>query len=683
MQLLEYQAKELLCSAGIPTPPGQVIKDISEINPSSLSYPIVLKSQVPVGGRGKLGGVKLVRNADEFLTSFQVIKVLEIKGYRPDSILIEKAVEIERELYLALRVNRDKRRIEWIASGSGGIDIESNTSSVVNVPYDQPASLETLSKTLQIDEMTLKPLLKALHTCMIDNDLLLVEINPLVVTKDHTLIAADAKLELDDNALFRQPAYANQAISSGIIALGGTIGVIANGAGMAMSTMDTIYAAGGRPANFLDIGGGTGEDVFIRNIREINQLPGVTSIIVNIFAGITHCDDIARGIIAAKREIDDLVPLYIRLEGTNRDEAARLLKDESIEMQPDLASCVRNAMTPPEGRTSQATPTTTAAPPLESGSISVVQGAIATETLPVKDGGAAVVDAMSEGYVSLDLFFQNNPVIVQGITGHHGAFHTKGMLAAGTNIVAGVTPGKAGNEVEGIPVYNSVPDAIASHPANASVIFVPAKFARSAMLEALDAGIKLIVCITEHIPVHDMLSVYRYSVDKNATVIGPNCPGFIVPRSHKLGIIAAHITTPGTTAIVSRSGTLTYELADALTKKGIGQRMVLGIGGDPAQGTNFSEALQICQDDPQTDQIIMVGEIGGNTEQIAADYAEKHVTKPIYGLVVGHSLPAGQQFGHAGAIVGSLGESASEKTDHMRKKGIVMARTLDELISAL
>ncbi len=683
MQLLEYQAKELLRSAGIPTPPGQVIKDISEITPSSLSYPIVLKSQVPVGGRGKLGGVKLVRNADEFLTSFQVIKVLEIKGYRPDSILIEKAVEIQRELYLALRVNRDKRRIEWIASGSGGIDIESNTSSVVNVPYDQPGSLETLSKTLQIDEMMLKPLLKALHTCMIDNDLLLAEINPLVVTKDHTLIAADAKFELDDNALFRHSEYANQAVSSSVIPLGGTIGVIANGAGMAMSTMDTIYAAGGHPANFLDIGGGTGEDVFIRNIREINQLPGVTSIIVNIFAGITHCDDIARGIIAAKSEIDDLVPLYIRLEGTNRDEAARLLKDESIEMQPDLASCVRNATTPPEGRTSQATPTTTATPPLESGSISVVQGAIATETLPVKDGGAAVVDAMSEGYVSLDLFFQNNPVIVQGITGHHGAFHTKGMLAAGTNIVAGVTPGKAGNEVEGIPVYNTVPDAITSHPASTSVIFVPAKFAKNAMFEALEAGIKLIVCITEHIPVHDMLAVYQHAVDKNATIIGPNCPGFIVPGSHKLGIIAAHITTPGTTAIVSRSGTLTYELADALTKKGIGQRMVLGIGGDPVQGTNFSEALQICQDDPQTDQIIMVGEIGGNTEQIAANYAEKYVTKPIYGLVVGHSLPSGQQFGHAGAIVGSLGECASEKTEYMRKKGIVMAQTLDELISAL
>jgi succinyl-CoA synthetase alpha subunit len=279
--------------------------------------------------------------------------------------------------------------------------------------------------------------------------------------------------------------------------------------------------------------------------------------------------------------------------------------------------------------------------------------------------------------------FVNSPTIVQGITGHHGSFHTLGMIEAGTHIVAGVTPGKGGQEVHGVPVYNSVHEAVEQHQATTSVVFVPPPFAKSALLEAIDAGITLIVCITEGIPVHDMLAVTQNAQEHGTVIIGPNCPGIIVPGSHKLGIIAAHITTPGRTAIISRSGTLTYELSDALTKKGIGQRIVLGIGGDPIQGLNFSEALKICEEDDEVNRIIMVGEIGGTSEQIAADYIKTSVTKPVYGLVVGHSLPAGQQFGHAGAIVGGLGESAKEKTKYMRERGITMRNTLDELIVAI
>lgn len=286
-------------------------------------------------------------------------------------------------------------------------------------------------------------------------------------------------------------------------------------------------------------------------------------------------------------------------------------------------------------------------------------------------------------YTVSDKIFKNQPVIVQGITGHHGAFHTEQMLKAGTNIVAGVTPGKGGASIHGLPVYNSVKETIDAHSATASVIFVPAKFAKSAMLEAIDAGIKLIVCITEGIPVHDMLIVHQTASANNVTVIGPNCPGFIIPGSHKLGIIASHITAPGHTTIISRSGTLTYELADALTKKGIGERLILGIGGDPVQGMTFVEALEIAENDPETNQIVMVGEIGGEGENLAADYITEHVTKPVYGLVVGNSLPAGQTFGHAGAIVGSRGESAAEKTAYMLEKGIKMSATLDELIEAI
>lgn len=281
-------------------------------------------------------------------------------------------------------------------------------------------------------------------------------------------------------------------------------------------------------------------------------------------------------------------------------------------------------------------------------------------------------------------WFDAPTVLVQGITGHHGAFHTLGMRKAGTNIVAGVTPGKGGQKIHEVPVYNSVAEAKQSHTdLNTSVIFVPAAFAKNAVCEAIDEGIEHIVVITEGIPVHDALHMYRYALEHGVTLIGPNCPGLIVPGSHKLGIIASHITSPGETAIISRSGTLTYELADALTKKSIGQSIIIGIGGDPVPGTSFVDALKLVQADQNTKQIIMIGEIGGTSEQLAADFIAESVTKPVYGLVVGHSAPAGQTFGHAGAIVGSDQESAAAKTEYLSQKGITMSRTLDELIDSI
>lgn len=277
--------------------------------------------------------------------------------------------------------------------------------------------------------------------------------------------------------------------------------------------------------------------------------------------------------------------------------------------------------------------------------------------------------------------FDTPTVLVQGITGRHGAFHTKGMLEAGTNIVAGVTPGKGGESVQGVPVYNSVSEARELHTTlDTSVVFVPAAFAKNAVIDAIDAGIRQVVVITEGIPVHDALVMHQYAAEHGVTLVGPNCPGLIVPGSHKLGIIAAHITSPGSTAIISRSGTLTYELAGALTKAGIGQSIILGIGGDPVPGTNFIDALRLVEANHQTERIIMVGEIGGTSEQLAADYIAEHVSKPVYGLIVGHSAPAGQTFGHAGAIVGTDSESAKTKTAYLSESGLRMSNTLDELI---
>lgn len=688
MQLLEFQAKQMLISAGLLVPHGTVIEPSG--TPPEAPLPAVVKSQVPTGGRGKLGGIRLVRNKNELKEAISDIAALSIKGYRPSHLLIEEALHIERELYISLQVNRDDRRIEWIASENGGVEIESHSGSSLVVPANNPRAYDKIASILDVSKETLVPLLDALYRCFCDNDLLLLEINPLVITTEGALVCADAKLMVDDNARFRHP-HLDWPSHEALKPLGGTIGVIANGAGMAMSTMDSIYDAGGKPANFLDIGGGTGEHVFITNLRHINNLPGVTCIIVNIFAGITRCDDIARGIIAAKEQIPQLVPMFIRLEGTNQDEAAKLLAQAGIALQPDLKTCIELALrsegkNEKEPETYNQQPTRerkekqkdiSSAPPLSSMPLRFPQQRGDTDN-QVEPDGIEMKD--STGLESNECLFTNQPAIVQGITGHHGLFHTEKMLANGTNIVAGVTPGRGAQTVHGLPVYNTVEEAVQKHQALSSIVFVPAPFAKAAVFEAIEAGIKLVVIITEGIPVHDMLSVHEKSVATGVTVVGPNCPGLIVPGSHKYGIIAAHITSPGHATVISRSGTLTYELAAALTRRGIGQRLILGIGGDPVQGMTFVEALKIAEADPGTEQILLVGEIGGEGEIRAADYIDEHVTKPVYGLVVGHSLPSGQTFGHAGAIVSAKAEDAATKTAYLASRGTLMTGTIDELI---
>lgn len=676
MLLFEHQAKSLISTANLPVPEGLLVSAGQPIN--GFVFPVVVKSQVPVGGRGKLGGVRLANNQQELEEAVATILQLEIKGYKPKSVLIEPALEIEREMYISLRVNRDKRIVEYIVSQDGGVEIESKPENV-KVFEATPDSYELIAKTLQLDELEAKKLCQKLEVVFTDNDCLLLEINPLVITKQGTLYCADAKIQIDDNARFRQENLPWEDISP-LKPLGGNIGVVANGAGMAMSTMDTIYASGGKPANFLDIGGGTGEELLVNNLRAISDLPGVDSIIVNIFAGITRCDDIARGIIAARKQIPSLPQLFIRLEGTNREEAARLLEKVGVKLQPDLKSCVEASMklSRPAIDQDSLRSTTDLETTLASTGVDLPKQSLSpkeTFPLPTQTVGSSTVRDQAT------LLLKNHKTVVQGITGHHGSFHTQQMLASGTRIVAGVTPGRVGQKVHGVPVYDNVQETVTDTGASASVIFVPARFAKNALYEAIDAGISLIVCITEGIPVHDMLDVRQRVADRDVTIVGPNCPGLIVPGSHKLGIIASQITSPGETTIISRSGTLTYELADALTKKAIGQRLILGIGGDPVQGMTFIESLIVAQADPGTKQIVIVGEIGGESENIAADYIKNHVTKPVYGLVVGHSLPAGQTFGHAGAIVGHRGETASAKTEYMALQGIHMSHTLDELIN--
>ncbi len=270
---------------------------------------------------------------------------------------------------------------------------------------------------------------------------------------------------------------------------------------------------------------------------------------------------------------------------------------------------------------------------------------------------------------------QDTKVIVQGITGGTALFHTHEMRDYGTNIVAGVTPGKGGQKAAGVPVYNTVQEAVDETGATTSVIYVPAPFAADAIVEAVDAGIELVICITEHIPVLDMVKVKRYMEGKNARLIGPNSPGVLTADECKIGIMPGYIHRKGHVGVVSRSGTLTYEATYQLTQEGIGQTTTVGIGGDPVNGTNFIDVLKAFNEDPETYAVVMLGEIGGTAEEEAAAWVKEHMTKPVVGFIGGKTAPPGKRMGHAGAIISGGKGTAAAKIEALEDAGIAVAET--------
>ena len=281
------------------------------------------------------------------------------------------------------------------------------------------------------------------------------------------------------------------------------------------------------------------------------------------------------------------------------------------------------------------------------------------------------------------LIDKNSKVLVQGVTGRDGSFHALKMKSYGTNIVGGTSPGKGGQNVEGIPVFNTVAEAVEKTGADTSIIFVPAPFAKDAMFEAADAGIKLIVCITEGVPVMDAVAAQHYIKLKGARLVGPNCPGLISPDKSMVGILPTNIFKKGGTGVISRSGTLTYEIVDSLTKSGFGESTAIGVGGDPVVGLYFEDMLQLFQDDPETDSIVLVGEIGGDAEERAADFIKKNITKPVVAFISGRQAPKGKQMGHAGAIITTGSGTAAEKIAAFEAVGVPVAKETSEIPTLL
>ncbi len=281
------------------------------------------------------------------------------------------------------------------------------------------------------------------------------------------------------------------------------------------------------------------------------------------------------------------------------------------------------------------------------------------------------------------LLHKDSKVIVQGITGRDGSFHATKMKAYGTQVVGGTSPGKAGQEVAGIPVFNTVRDAVEATGADTSIIFVPAPFAKDAMLEAIDGGVKLVICITEGVPTMDAVAAQRYAKIKGVKVIGPNCPGLISPEESMAGIMPTNIFKKGRTGVISRSGTLTYEVVYQLTQAGLGQSTAIGVGGDPVVGLYFEDLLQMFQDDPKTDSIALIGEIGGDAEERAAQFIKQHVTKPVAVFISGRQAPPGKQMGHAGAIISGGSGTAAGKVAAFEAVGVPVANETSEIPALL
>ncbi len=555
---------------------------------AEVGYPVVVKAQVLIGGRGKAGGVKLAADEVEVREHAGNILGMDIHGHTVRKLWIEHASDIASEYYASVLLDRQAKQPLVMFSTEGGVDIEEvaektpeklvrhhvdaleglSREEAVRIAADGQADADVVGGVADA--------LVALYEVWMQEDATLAEINPLIVTPGtageaggRQVKALDAKVSLDGNALYRHPE--NQGLSDAenedpierrakeqgvqYVALDGDIGILGNGAGLVMSTLDVVAQAGGSPANFLDAGGGSDAAKIKQAVELILSNERVKAVLFNIFGGITRCDEVAKGLIAA---FEELKPVRAAVRGAlgrhQRRGGTRAAERGGAAQRAPRRDDERGRG---EGR-----------------------GA----------GGGAELKSRGEANLMSVLVDKDTRLAVAGITGKEGSFHTLNNRRYGTNVVGGVTPGKGGQDVEGIPVFDSWAEAAQATQPNTAMIFVPPRFAADSILEAAAAGVALVIAITEGIPAHDELRVYNtLKRDRvpGTRLIGPNCPGILSPGKANVGIIPASFFKEGNVGVVSRSGTLTYQIGNEIARAGFGNSSIVGIGGDPVPGSSF------------------------------------------------------------------------------------------------
>lgn len=494
-----------------------------------------------------------------------------------------------------------------------------------------------------------------------------------MLTPEHTLLVLDGKVECDDHQVsidpdlnrFFEPAHLrpeeirSRAAGLSFHSLDGFVGLMVNGAGLAMATMDALNYEGLEAANFLDLGGGADVQAMRTAMNLLFDDSRVSIIFINIFGGILSCEHVAQSMLEALNTTSPHKPVIVRFSGNSADQGLALLRAAGL-TNLFLCADLSSALTLLHQHKGQTHPSKIYRPVMPPSSLArPARHRTARATFPLPD---------------------DCRIVIQGITGKQGQLHCKLMQEYGSRIVAGVTPGKGGHTVYGVPVFNTVREAALHMRLDASVIFVPGAMAPDAVLEAAAAGIPWVICITDGIPQQNMLRALTRLRGSSTRVIGPNCPGLVMPGRTKLGIMPGDIFLPGPVAVFSRSGTLTYECVNTLTQAGIGQSVCIGIGGDPFIGTSFTELCALVRHDPQTKAVVILGEIGGTAEEeLGAYMQETDFELPVFGFIAGQTAPPGKRLGHAGAILEQGGSGIEGKLKAMAAAGFQLVPSLDKI----
>lgn len=683
MLLNEHQSKLLLAGAGLTIPKGDLLgpQDLAGYVPQGPG-PWFCKAQVRTGGRGKAGGILRADAPEDVAPLCERIMGLEIKGHQAPLVRVESALGFEQEFYLSFAISR-KRQCLVLTTGAGGVDVEDNAKTgdklLQNIPvglglreYHIRAAFFHLFPAARPDKAVwqgFRDFVRALYQAVREHGLLLAEVNPLVLSSEGVWTALDGKVEIDDNVLalqpelecFYQPEHAtaeeNAAREAGLsfVACEGWVGLLVNGAGLAMATMDLLNYSGLPAANFMDLGGAADEKRMRTALELLFGNERVRAVFLNLFGGIVSCETVAQALRAALGGKPPRKPLVVRMAGNaavRGREIVTSLGHGDIHVTEDMNSALQALQgLKPEG-----------------GHYPVFQRPEAPKVTPRPS-----VSEDASGAVPLPLV-AGSQVLVQGITGRAARLHTELMLRYGGNVVAGVTPFKAGERVQDVPVYNTVHQALREHPdIQASVIFVPPAFAAEAILEAADQGVPWIVCITEGIPQEHMLTVREALRHSPTRLVGPNTPGLIVPGQTKIGILPGDVFAAGPVAVFSRSGTLTYETAARLSQAGLGQSFCVGVGGDPFVGVDFIDLAELVRHHAPTRAVVVLGEIGGDAEEkLAAHILETGYPKPVFSFIAGRTAPQGKRLGHAGAILEEHGQGIEAKVAALAGAGITV-----------